>query len=361
LQIDPLLTPTGRKLQDGTRAVARQLTNDILPSLRPPPPNGNNSNNPAALPSIPLPPLPNPQDFSKFGNRFVSAVSNQMQRNLAQLQQDLANPSQIPERISQQTQDFLQEASNIFSETPVGLREPSYTVVATTNEYEIRDYDAYTVATTSMGGAGASSSNNANNALSTEQGVAFNTLAAYIFGNNADDQVLDMTTPVTTTASGEMRFFLSNDDTAVPPAPLSEDAAQHQYDGGKIRLERIPAARLAVRHFAGFATQGEILRQKAALLAALQIDGAMYEIDVPHGQTVGHIIFQYNPPYTLPALRRNEIAVPVLTVVEKDGDDNSASGGSASSSNANRETVVQVDDPWEVTTTNGETAKSSST
>ena len=33
LQIDPLLTPTGKKWQDGTRAVARQVTTDILPQL----------------------------------------------------------------------------------------------------------------------------------------------------------------------------------------------------------------------------------------------------------------------------------------------------------------------------------------
>ena len=129
LQIDPLLTPTGRKLQDGTLAVARQLTIDILPSLRP---NNNNNNNDAAYPSIPLPLLPSPQDFSKFGNRFINAVSNQMQRNLASLQQDLANPAQIPSRILQQTEELFQEATNVFSETPIGLKEPPYTIVATT-------------------------------------------------------------------------------------------------------------------------------------------------------------------------------------------------------------------------------------
>jgi hypothetical protein len=36
------------------------------------------------------------------------------------------------------------------------------------------------------------------------------------------------------------------------------------------------------------------------------------ELDVPHGGTVPHVVFQYNPPYALPVVRRNEIAVAVL-------------------------------------------------
>lgn len=251
---------------------------------------------------------------------MINAVSNQMQRNLETFQQDLRDPSRIPERITKQTEDFLQEASNVFSETPVGLKEPSYTVVATTDDYEIRDYDAYTVASTNM----ADDENSSNSDNPAEQGVAFNTLAAYIFGANAEDRAMEMTTPVTTTASGEMRFYVED----AAPDPLRQDASPNAYDtsGHKIRVERIPAARLAVRRFGGFATHGEIARQKEALLAALALDGE--EIDVPHGQTVGHVVFQYNPPYTLPVLRRNEIAVPV-TVPEE-------------------EAVVE-EDPWEVT------------
>jgi len=249
-----------------------------------------------------------------------------MQRNLETLQKDLADPSRIPARITQQTEDFLQEASNIFAETPAGLKEPDYTVVAATDDYEIRDYQAYTVATTSMADEEGAAAMRGVLDDPAEQGVAFNTLAAYIFGANADDRVMDMTTPVTTTASGEMRFYV--EDSA--PDPLQQDASRNAYDTShsKIRIERIPAARLAVRRFSGFATQGEIARQKQSLLAALAMDGA--ELDVPHGQTVGHVVFQYNPPYTLPVLRRNEIAVPVVVPPEEE------------------ESVVE-EDPWEVT------------
>jgi len=45
-------------------------------------------------------------------------------------------------------------------------------------------------------------------------------------------------------------------------------------------------------------------------LSNLQLDGI--ELDVPHGSLVPYLIFQYNPPYTIPIVRRNEIAVPVI-------------------------------------------------
>jgi hypothetical protein len=57
-------------------------------------------------------------------------------------------------------------------------------------------------------------------------------------------------------------------------------------------------------------TEGEVARQKDTLLSQLEMDGV--EIDVPHGAVVPHVIFQYNPPYTIPIVRRNEIAVPVV-------------------------------------------------
>lgn len=309
-KIDPLLTPTGKKLQDGTRAVARQLSTDILPSLA-----ANARNPPTQLFSV------RPQDLQKNGNRFLNAVTNQMQQNLQTLQRDLLDPSRIPSRISQQTSEFVQEAANVLRETPVGLKEPPYTLVATTNEYEIRDYAGYKVVSTNMAPAGEVYRDSM-----AQSGQAFNTLASYIFGANRDSKVMEMTTPVTTTMSGEMRFYLAqNDETPDQriPEPLAQDESKSVYETGNILIQDIPPARLAVRRFPGFATAGEQARQKEILLAALSLDDV--ELDVPHGQTVGHVLFQYNPPYTVPVLRRNEIAVPVVNpdAVDNDAENNS--------------------------------------
>ena len=125
------------------------------------------------------------------------------------------------------------------------------------------------------------------------------------------ERSMSMTTPVTTTSTGEMRFYLSSSDI---PAPL-EYGKTGMYEAGAVQIVDIPPARLAVRRFTGFVTEGEVARQKDALLIELEMDGI--ELDVPHGAVVPHVIFQYNPPYTIPMVRRNEIAIPVRASTEE--------------------------------------------
>jgi anion-transporting ArsA/GET3 family ATPase len=240
------------------------------------------------------------QAVPKIGSRILNAISNQAKKNLEELQEDIKDPTRIPQRLVQLPQDFAKEAKNVFLETPQGYKGPSYSVLLEGEGYEIREYAGYTVASTNMGKVGEPYSMND---LSTT-GTAFNALAAYLFGANKDGKTLEMTTPVTTTSLGEMRFYLQENDA---PPPL-EDASM--YEAGAVQIVDIPPARLAVRRFTGFVTEGEVARQKDTLLSQLEMDGV--EIDVPHGAVVPHVIFQYNPPYTIPMVRRNEIAVPVV-------------------------------------------------
>jgi len=164
----------------------------------------------------------------------------------------------------------------------------AYKVVQSCDQYEIRDYEGYRVASTAM----------EKGEDLTTAGAAFNTLAAYLFGANSDSKSMEMTTPVTTTNLGEMRFYLADEDV---PEPLSTSDS--------IEIMDVPPARLAVRKFTGFATDGEVARQKDTLLQALEMDGV--ELDVAHGAVVPYAVLQYNPPYTIPIVRRNEVAVPV--------------------------------------------------
>ena len=283
--------------------MARQITNDILPNLA----------KTAGPPGGSILPFPDPTDVSKVGSRILNALSNQVQRNLELLQGDLANPIRIPQRISRQTEELVTEARNVFSETPVGLEEPPYTVVKKTESYEIRDYEGYSVASTTMGKGvilegGPERSDTGTNLAET--GAAFNTLAAYLFGANKQGKSMDMTTPVTTTSWGEMRFYLSTKkNNGEIPDPLDDVSSGPLYETGSVTILDIPPARLAVKKFTGFVTEGEIARQKDALLSALMMDDV--ELDVAHGDPISHVIFQYNPPYTLPIVRRNEIAVAV--------------------------------------------------
>lgn len=319
-KIDPLLTPTGKKLQDGTRAVARQITSDILPgiaetisSASPAGQTGGKSSPVAAIAGE-LPTL-----VPKLGSRVFDAFSKQAQKQIELIQGDLADPSRIPERITKQAADVAAEAKNVFSETPENLVGPEYTVATRGEGYEIREYDAYDVASTSMAKVGEPYSMDD----VASGGAAFNALAAYLFGANDEGKTMEMTTPVTTTSVGEMRFYLKKDGVYSTgadamgdfPQPLNEDDDRFN-ERGAVEIKHIPAARLAVARFTGFVTEGEVARQKDALLASLAADGV--EVDVPHGQVVPHVVFQYNPPYTIPIVRRNEIAVPVRTTRSDD-------------------------------------------
>jgi hypothetical protein len=230
--------------------------------------------------------------MEKAATRFFDLLANQLQNTAKELQEDLADPiNKIPQRLTKHRDELVQEAKNVFLETPEGLAEPAYSVVETCDLYEIRDYEAYSVASTTM----------PKGEDMVVAGNAFNTLASYLFGDNQESKAMAMTTPVTTTSHGEMRFYLASPKI---PLPLND---------GQVEIMEIPPARLAVRRFTGFATDGEVARQKDTLLQALEMDGV--ELDVAHGAVVPHVVLQYNPPYTIPIVRRNEVAVPVRSPV----------------------------------------------
>ena len=325
-QIDGLLTPTGKRLQQGTRAVARQLTSDILPGIAAVVSSADKSSS-VKTPKSPIDVIVEdfPTVVPKIGSRVFNALQNQAKKNLDNLQDDIkaGDPLRSISRIQEQTAELAQEAKNVFLETPEGLDGPTYRIIAEKDGYEIREYEGYTVASTSM--------TKVDEPYTMDDlasgGEAFNALAAYLFGANDEREVMEMTTPVTTTSTGEMRFYLKergNDSVGGGvnsfPKPQAENDEVFN-EKGLVKIQYIPSALLAVAKFTGFVTEGEVARQKDALLTSLAIDGI--EIDVPHGTTVPHVIFQYNPPYTIPILRRNEIGIPVRMSSE-DGEDDAS-------------------------------------
>ena len=312
-QIDGLLTPTGKRLQQGTRAVARQITSDILPGIAAVVASADKSSS-IKTPKSPIDVFVEdfPTVVPKIGSRVFNALQNQAKKSLDSLQDDIkaGDPLRSITRIQEQTAELAEEAKNVFRETPEGLAGPAYRIMADKNGYEVREYDGYTVASTSM--------TKVDEPYTMDDlasgGEAFNALAAYLFGANDEKEVMEMTTPVTTTSTGEMRFYLKERDNGTEggvdsfPKPQAENDEVFN-EKGLVKIQDIPPATLAVAKFTGFVTEGEVARQKDALLTSLAIDGI--EIDVPHGTTVPHVIFQYNPPYTIPILRRNEIGIPV--------------------------------------------------
>lgn len=117
---------------------------------------------------------------------------------------------------------------------------------------------------------------------------AFRALFAYISGA----EKVAMTTPVATRSGRgalRMQFFL--------PARYSAASAPRPQDA-RIRLVELPEETLAVLRFSGRATSERVERYRSQLLGAVEASGEP-------------VLFVYDPPFTIPFLCRNEVAVQV--------------------------------------------------
>lgn len=139
----------------------------------------------------------------------------------------------------------------------------------------------------------------------------FGVLAKYIFGGNQGGRQLPMTSPVAVQAAGEtlpmtspvaltggaspaMRFFLPRGMTAATaPVPLDP----------RVRVFDLPAETLAALRYSGFTGDAALAAKREALLRVLAADSAWQAAGDP-------VDWLYDPPWTIPPLRRNEAVVP---------------------------------------------------
>ena len=183
---------------------------------------------------------------------------------------------------------FLESFPAIFGiRSP--LEQPPYQVVASLGDsIEIRSYGPLEAVET----------------VATGDEDAFGRLFRYITGANAGSRLIAMTAPVTqiggplarvgggSASNGPMtmRFFLPK---AVATAPPPKDP--------RVRIVMVPAKTIAVIRFSGPLTSDNFRTHREELRAALtktnrQAEGEPYFLG-------------YDPPFTIPALRRNEIAI----------------------------------------------------
>merc|ERR1712146_278009 len=130
----------------------------------------------------------------------------------------------------------------------------------------------------------------------------FNNLAGYILeGKNSEEEKMSMTTPVIMDRD-TMSFVIPSGRSAdEAPCPSNTD----------ITVTDVPKQIVAVREFTGLVTEKESAKQRAALEDALVRDN--FDFDNLSFKTL-----QYNPPYTLPWVRRNEVLLVVTSPVAKD-------------------------------------------
>jgi DNA gyrase inhibitor GyrI len=176
----------------------------------------------------------------------------------------------------------------------MAIEEPKYTVLRTTDLYEIRDY-ADRVAVETIQGDG-------------ENG-AFQRLFKYISGANVQSSKIAMTVPVTqstkiamtapvTQSTGKdgtaMRFFL--------PASYTMDTAPVPSDD-RVKLVLVRGGIYAVHRYSGRSSVKNFNDAAQTLFDALRRDG-LTAVGVPIKAT-------YNGPFTPFFLRRNEAMVRI--------------------------------------------------
>ncbi len=181
-----------------------------------------------------------------------------------------------------------------------GTEEPRYDVIERLGDAELRAYAPRLAAETTVPGT-----------AEAARGEGFRRLAGYIFGGNAGGSRIAMTAPVAQADAGQriamtapvsqapagaagwsIRFFL--------PAGLSDPPAPRD---ARVRIVTVPAEMGAVLRFPGIASDTAIAAQRTRLLALLAPTAL-----APAGPPA---TWFYDPPWTMPPLRRNEVAVPV--------------------------------------------------
>lgn len=175
--------------------------------------------------------------------------------------------------------------------------EPEYSVVLAEPPFELRDYCELVVAKTPM---------------TDGSGAAFGRLFDYISGENSGARDIAMTAPVLDTESAEgariamtapvlqdrygtrEMVFVLPDDMTLQTAPVPTNP--------RVSLATIPPRRVAVVRYSGF------LSRRAPTEEARLRDWLASKGLTPTGPAE---IAGYNPPWTLPPFRRNEVLIPV--------------------------------------------------
>ena len=187
----------------------------------------------------------------------------------------------------------------------MAIEEPSYQVIDTYEDFEIRRYDSYLVAEVDVDGGFDDAGNS-----------AFRILAGYIFGDNQAAQKMEMTAPVETRSSGKGEKMAM---TAPVTATDGDDEGQTTFafvmerkytldtlpvpNDERIRIREVPEKVVAVRRYSGRWTQAKYMENEEILRAALAEAGITITSDP--------VLARYNSPFSLPIMRRNEVMFEV--------------------------------------------------
>jgi hypothetical protein len=184
-----------------------------------------------------------------------------------------------------------------------GTEEPRFSVVERVGAIEIRHYGPRLAAEVEVSGP-----------EEAARSEGFRKVAGYIFGGNTGKASIAMTAPVSQSGGGAQTIAMTAPVAQAPgaggtwriqfymPAKYTRESLPTPKDPS-VRIVEVPAQDYAVLRFSGSRTAPAVAAKTQALKAALA--GARWRI-------VGEpVAWFYDPPWTLPFLRRNEVAAPV--------------------------------------------------
>lgn len=190
---------------------------------------------------------------------------------------------------------------SVFGKSSVEITP--YRVIKSDNQQKIalRHYERLVLVSAPMRGG-----------MDESKNGAFYKLFDYISGKNTERSKIAMTAPVFLDNTGveiPMTAPVFMQDTAeqstmsfVLPASLTLDTAPLPQDPG-VKLHEMTDYTAAVITFSGVLERDNIEKHKMLLQTWIESKG--YKITGPY-KAAG-----YNPPFTIPALRRNEVLIPV--------------------------------------------------
>ena len=194
--------------------------------------------------------------------------------------------------------------AQLFAGGVMAIEEPKYTVLEKTEPFELRMYAPMILAEVKVDGD-----------LDEASNQGFRLIAAYIFGQNQVSEKISMTAPVaieeqankgakiamtapvnieSTAGQWTVSFVMPSEYTLENiPKPLN----------AKVQLRQIPAVKRAVIQFSGFYNSEKVSNK------TLELEEWMKTRNL---QATGVPKFaRYNPPWTLPFMRRNEVMIDV--------------------------------------------------
>jgi hypothetical protein len=190
-----------------------------------------------------------------------------------------------------------------FVGAAMATEEPKYSVLEKEAPFEVRSYAPMIVAEVQVEGD-----------LDEASGQGFRLIAAYIFGQNQVSEKIAMTAPVNVeekvpqTAKIAMTVPVGIESKAggkwtvsfVMPAEYTMESIPKPINS-QVQLRQIPAVKKAVISFTGFYNAQKVAEKTLELEQWMKARN-LHPSGVPN-------FARYNPPWTLPFLRRNEVMI----------------------------------------------------